>query len=97
LPFGYTIRLRSDDLAAMSRYLKSLPAAGGNGAPPYRYDPKATQVALGRPANDPGAKVYNAYCLDRPENLAGQRLFNRCSKFVHNTLTRIGSIPRGSA
>ncbi|WP_256259103.1 c-type cytochrome, partial [Burkholderia ubonensis] len=30
---------------------------------PYRYDPKATQVALGRPANDPGATVYNAYCL----------------------------------
>ncbi|ONV89244.1 alcohol dehydrogenase, partial [Burkholderia cenocepacia] len=26
-------------------------------------DPKATQVALGRPAADPGAKVYNAYCL----------------------------------
>lgn len=58
-----TQELTDDDLAAISRYLKSLPAAGGTGAPPYRYDPKATQVALGRPAADPGAKVYNAYCL----------------------------------
>ncbi|MDN7618140.1 c-type cytochrome, partial [Burkholderia cepacia] len=58
-----TQALTDDDLAAISRYLKSLPAAGGTGAPPYRYDPKATQVALGRPAADPGAKVYNAYCL----------------------------------
>ncbi len=55
-----TQALSDDDLAAISRYLKSLPAAGGTGAPPYSYDPKATQVALGRPANDPGAKVYNA-------------------------------------
>ncbi|RQS62566.1 cytochrome c [Burkholderia sp. Bp8963] len=58
-----TQALTDDDLAAVARYLKSLPAAGGTGAPPYRYDPQATQAALGRPANDPGAKVYNAYCL----------------------------------
>ena len=44
-------------------YAGLLPAAGGTGAPPYRYDPKATQAALVRPANDSGAKVYNAYCL----------------------------------
>ncbi|MBN3787891.1 c-type cytochrome [Burkholderia sp. Ac-20353] len=55
--------LTDDDLAAVARYLKSLPAAGGTGVPPYRYDPQATQAALRRPANDPGAKVYNAYCL----------------------------------
>ena len=58
-----TQALTDDDLAAISRYLKSLPAAGGTGAPSYSYDPKATQAALGRPAADPGAKVYNAYCL----------------------------------
>ncbi|MGU7768695.1 c-type cytochrome [Burkholderia sp. MR1-5-21] len=58
-----TQALTDDDLAAIARYLKSLPAAGGTGAPPYRYDPQATQVSLGRPANDPGAKVYNAFCL----------------------------------
>ncbi|MGU7785007.1 c-type cytochrome [Burkholderia sp. PU8-34] len=58
-----TQALTDDDLAAIARYLKSLPAAGGTGAPPYRYDPQATQASLGRPANDPGAKVYNAYCL----------------------------------
>ncbi|AOI88463.1 cytochrome c [Burkholderia pseudomultivorans] len=58
-----TQALTDDDLGAIARYLKTLPAAGGTGAPPYQYDPKATQVVLGRPANDPGAKVYNAYCL----------------------------------
>jgi len=58
-----TQALSDDDLTAISRYLKSLPAAGGTGTPPYSYDPKPTQVVLGRPAADPGAKVYNAYCL----------------------------------
>ncbi|OXH85048.1 alcohol dehydrogenase, partial [Burkholderia multivorans] len=37
-------------------------AAGGTGAPEYRYDAKATQAALARPSADPGAKVYSAYC-----------------------------------
>ena len=36
-----TQALTDDDLAAISRYLKSLPAAGGTGAPSYA-DPKAT-------------------------------------------------------
>lgn len=58
-----TQALTDDDLTAMSRYLKSLPAAGGTGAPPYRDDPKVTQAVLLRPANDPGAKVYTAYCM----------------------------------
>jgi len=51
------------DVAAMSRYLKSLPAAGGSGGPAYAYDPKVTKVSLTRPANDAGAKVYTAYCM----------------------------------
>jgi mono/diheme cytochrome c family protein len=55
--------LTTDDQNAIARYMKSLPAAGGNGASPYRYDPKATLTVLARPANDPGAKVYAAYCM----------------------------------
>ncbi|CAB3801456.1 cytochrome c [Pararobbsia alpina] len=51
------------DIAAMTRYLKSLPPAGGTGAPPYSYDARATKVSLTRPANDPGARVYAAYCM----------------------------------
>ncbi|HXZ06637.1 MAG TPA: c-type cytochrome, partial [Paraburkholderia sp.] len=58
-----TQAMDDSDLAAMSRYLKSLPAAGGNGAPPYTYDAKATKVSLDRPANDPGARVYTAFCM----------------------------------
>ncbi|WDD91806.1 cytochrome c [Burkholderia sp. FERM BP-3421] len=58
-----TQALSDDDLTAIARYLKSLPAAGGNGAPPYQYDPKDTQAALARPAGNPGAKVYAAYCM----------------------------------
>ncbi|WP_186193760.1 c-type cytochrome [Burkholderia gladioli] len=55
--------LSDEDLGAISRYLKSLPAAGGTGAPPYRYDPQRTVAALKRPAGDPGAAVYAAYCM----------------------------------
>ncbi|CAG9220727.1 Gluconate 2-dehydrogenase cytochrome c subunit [Paraburkholderia sabiae] len=51
------------DVAAMSRYLKSLPAAGGSGGAAYAYDAKATKVSLTRPANDAGARVYTAYCM----------------------------------
>ena len=51
------------DVAAMSRYLKSLPAAGGSGGAAYAYDAKATKVSLTRPANDSGARVYTAYCM----------------------------------
>jgi len=51
------------DLNAISTYLKSLPAVGGNGQPAYAYDAKATKVALGRPANDAGARVYAAFCM----------------------------------
>ena len=51
------------DVAAMSRYLKSLPAAGGAGGAAYAYDAKATKVSLTRPANDAGARVYTAYCM----------------------------------
>jgi mono/diheme cytochrome c family protein len=51
------------DIAAMTTYLKSLPSAGGTGAPSYSYDPQATRVALNRPANDAGARVYTAYCM----------------------------------
>ena len=55
--------LADDDLAAMSRYLKSLPPAGGNGNPPYRYAPAATQSALSRPAANSGTKLYATYCM----------------------------------
>ncbi|AOK32629.1 alcohol dehydrogenase [Burkholderia singularis] len=55
--------LTPDDLGAIARYLKTLPAAGGNGAPPYRYDAQATQALLAHPASDAGAKVYAAYCM----------------------------------
>jgi len=51
------------DIAAMTSYLKSLPAAGGTGAPQYAYDPQATKVSLSRPANDAGARVYTEYCM----------------------------------
>jgi mono/diheme cytochrome c family protein len=51
------------DIAAMTTYLKSLPAAGGTGAPRYAYDPQATKVSLTRPANDVGARVYTEYCM----------------------------------
>ena len=55
--------MSDQDLAAMSAYLKSLPAAGGTNAPAYAYDPKATAALLRHPANDAGAKVYTAYCM----------------------------------
>ena len=55
--------MSDQDLAAMSAYLKSLPAAGGTNAPAYAYDPKATAALLQHPANDAGAKVYTAYCM----------------------------------
>jgi alcohol dehydrogenase (quinone), cytochrome c subunit len=51
------------DIAAMARYLKSLPPVGGNGAPAYAYDAKATKVSLQHPADDAGARVYTAYCM----------------------------------
>ena len=58
-----TQAMNDSDVAAMSRYLKSLPAAGGSGGAQYAYDAKATRVSLARPANDPGARVYTAYCM----------------------------------
>jgi alcohol dehydrogenase (quinone), cytochrome c subunit len=58
-----TQAMSDEDVAAMSHYLKSLPSAGGTGAAVYAYDPKATMAVLQRPANDPGAKVYTAYCM----------------------------------
>ncbi|WP_250516661.1 cytochrome c [Caballeronia sp. INDeC2] len=59
-----TQELSDADIAAMARYLKSLPASGGNGGAPYSYDPKATRVSLTRPAaTDSGARVYTAYCM----------------------------------
>lgn len=51
------------DAAAIARYLKTLPAAGGTGAPPYRPGAAATLARLARPANDAGAKVYTTYCM----------------------------------
>jgi mono/diheme cytochrome c family protein len=58
-----TQAMSDGDVAAISTYLKSLPPAGGNAAPPYTYDPQATKVSLDRPANDAGARVYTAYCM----------------------------------
>ncbi|HEV3422588.1 MAG TPA: cytochrome c [Paraburkholderia sp.] len=58
-----TQAMNDTDAAAMTSYLKSLPAAGGTGAPPYSYDAQATRVSLTRPANDAGARVYTAYCM----------------------------------
>ena len=58
-----TQAMNDSDVAAMSRYLKSRPAAGGSGGAQYAYDAKATRVSLARPANDPGARVYTAYCM----------------------------------
>nr|WP_323121394.1 cytochrome c [Burkholderia alba] len=55
--------MTDDDLSAIARYLKALPPAGGTGAPPYQYDPKATQAALLRPSGNAGATVYGAYCM----------------------------------
>jgi alcohol dehydrogenase (quinone), cytochrome c subunit len=55
--------MSDQDLAAMSAYLKSLPAAGGTNAPSYAYNSKATAALLQHPANDAGAKVYTAYCM----------------------------------
>ena len=58
-----TQAMNDTDIAAMASYLKSLPAAGGTGAPPYSYDAQATRVSLTRPANDAGARVYTGYCM----------------------------------
>ncbi|WP_322104174.1 cytochrome c [Paraburkholderia sp. J41] len=58
-----TQSLSDADIGAMVAYLKSLPPAGGNGAPPYEYDARQTKVSLAHPANDAGARVYNTYCL----------------------------------
>ncbi|GAB2899418.1 cytochrome c [Paraburkholderia jirisanensis] len=58
-----THTLTDTDIGAMAAYLKSLPAQGGNGAPPYSYEPQKTKVSLGRPANDAGARVYTTYCM----------------------------------
>jgi len=51
------------DLAAISTYLKSLPAVDDGNATPYAYDPKATLALLSRPAGNPGARVYATYCI----------------------------------
>jgi mono/diheme cytochrome c family protein len=58
-----TQHMSDADVGAVSTYLKSLAPVGGNGAPPYTYDPQATKVSLDRPANDAGARVYTAYCM----------------------------------
>ncbi len=58
-----TQALTDTDVGAIAAYLKSLPAAGGTGGPPYNYDGAATKVSLARPANDAGARVYTAYCV----------------------------------
>jgi mono/diheme cytochrome c family protein len=55
--------LTTDDQNAIARYLKSLRAVGGNGTPPYLYDPTATQTVLQRPANHAGASLYATYCM----------------------------------
>ncbi|MNN33277.1 Alcohol dehydrogenase cytochrome c subunit precursor [compost metagenome] len=58
-----TQAMTDGDLAAMAAYLKSLPAQGGNGAPPYAYDARTTTVALQRPAGNAGARLYATYCM----------------------------------
>jgi mono/diheme cytochrome c family protein len=58
-----TQAMNDDDIAAMTRYLKSLPPAAGNSAAPYSYDAKATRALLSRPARDAGARVYAANCM----------------------------------
>jgi len=55
--------MNDQDVAAMTAYLKSLPAAGGTNAPAYAYDPKASVALLAHPATDAGARVYTAYCM----------------------------------
>jgi mono/diheme cytochrome c family protein len=55
--------MSDEDITAMSRYLKSLPASGGTSAPRYAYDPNVTKVSLAHPAVDAGARVYTAYCM----------------------------------
>jgi len=58
-----TQALNDHDIAAMSAYLKSLPAAGGTSAPAYTFDPRGSVALLAHPATDAGAKVYTAYCI----------------------------------
>ena len=58
-----TQTMNDADVNAIAAYLKSLPAAGGDGRPAYAYDGEATKVSLSRPANDAGARVYTAYCM----------------------------------
>jgi mono/diheme cytochrome c family protein len=55
--------MSDSDLAAIARYLKSLPAVNDSGATAYAYDAKATKVSLNRPANDAGGRVYTAFCM----------------------------------
>lgn len=58
-----TQAMNDTDVNAIALYLKSLPAAGGDGGPAYAYDAQTTRVSLSRPANDAGARVYTAYCM----------------------------------
>ncbi|BBQ01793.1 cytochrome c (plasmid) [Burkholderia sp. SFA1] len=59
-----TQELSDADIAAMARYLKSLPASGGDSRAPYSYDAKASKVSLTRPAaSDSGARLYTVYCM----------------------------------
>jgi mono/diheme cytochrome c family protein len=64
-----TQAMSDQDLVAMARYLKSLPAAGGDAGPPYAYDGTATAAALAHPAGNvgstgsAGAQVYAQACM----------------------------------
>jgi len=58
-----TQAMSDDDLASLSTYLKSLPAAGAGTSPAYAYDAKATAALLAHPAGNGGATLYAANCM----------------------------------
>jgi mono/diheme cytochrome c family protein len=57
-----TQNLSDADIAAMTLYLKSLPARIDD-KKPYAYDAKATLALLEKPAGNAGARLYATYCI----------------------------------
>lgn len=55
--------MNSDDILAISTYLKSLPPVVHGTPTADNYDATATLESLAHPADNPGARVYTVYCM----------------------------------
>jgi len=58
-----TEAMTTPDLAAISKYLKTLPAAVEKGQTPYQYKAEDTLAQLKQPTKYAGARLYQQYCL----------------------------------